>query len=112
MTEPNYILKFMQAVYGMEGAERAMSFFNQETTLKDATEKIAHLQVIVDKLRSAELSQTRWEDGEDIVLLDGRPIGGTITSHSREFPRWWPSVKKALLDEAAAIAKATETDDD
>ena len=55
------------------------------------------LQAVVDALTAAELSQCAWEDGEDIVLLNGEPTGGTITKHRREFDRWWPAVKRALL---------------
>ena len=62
-------------------------------------------QAIVGRLRTAELSQCGWEDSEDIVLLNGKPVGGTITKHSREFNRWWPSVKDELLGIAAEAAR-------
>ena len=59
------------------------------------------LRTIVDRLKAAELGQTGWEDGEHIVTLNGKPVGATITRDGREFDRWWPAVKRALLAEAA-----------
>jgi len=43
---------------------------------------------IADRLKNVELSQTGWEDNEDIVLLNGKPIGATISKSSKEFDRW------------------------
>lgn len=44
------------------------------------------------------LSQMCWEDDEDIVELNGKPIGGTITKHDREFDRWYPEYKKEVKE--------------
>ena len=62
------------------------------------------LKAVVERLRTATLSQCGWEDSEDIVLLNGKPIGMTITHNHREFDRWWPAVKAELLGEGAAEA--------
>lgn len=70
--------------------------------------QLASLQAIVDKLRDAELSQCGWEGDEDIVLLNGEPVGGTITRHRCEFDRWWPTVKREILNAAAEAGKDVE----
>jgi len=79
-------------------------------TPADNERNINALQAIVNRLRRAELSQTAWEADEDVVTLNGKPMGGTVTrNRSPEFGRWWPAVKRELLGEAAEAAK--ETDD-
>ena len=51
---------------------------------------------ILKILDNVTIAQAPWECGEDIVTLDGKPIGATITRHSREFNRWWPEFKIEL----------------
>lgn len=64
---------------------------------------IEKLKAIETALRTAELSQCGWEAGEDIVTLNGEPIGCTISKTNRlEFDRWWPSVRAALLRAATS----------
>jgi len=77
-------------------------------TPADNERNINALQAIVNRLRRAELSQTAWEADEDVVTLNGKPMGGTVRrNRSPEFGRWWPAVKRELLGEAAEAAKET-----
>ena len=62
-------------------------------------------QKIADIIDGIKLNQAGWEGGEDIVLLNGEPIGMTITKHNREFDRWLPAFKAILK---AKIEKALE----
>ena len=69
---------------------------------KDEIDKLLvennRLHEIVNRLKNAKLSQERWEDDEDIVTLNGKPVGATISHKNRlEFDRWWESVKEELL---------------
>ena len=75
-----------------------------DKAVRERDEEIERLRAIVDKLRNAKLAQERWEMSEDVVTLNGKPVGGTITKHRREFDRWWPAVKRELLGEAAEAA--------
>ena len=68
-----------------------------ERQLSASEAEIKRLRGIEDRLRNANLSQTGWEAGEDIVLLNGKPVGATITRHRREFDRWWEAVKNEIL---------------
>ncbi len=80
--------------------------------LTQQKESTRHFMSIVERLRNAELGQCGWEDSADIVLLNGKPVGATITHQSREFDRWWASVKEILLGpEAAGPAKEVSDED-
>ncbi len=57
-------------------------------------------------IEGAELGQAGWDHGEDIVTLSKKPVGATITKQSREFDRWWPSVRQEI---ATAIKQDKET---
>ena len=59
--------------------------------------EVKRLRAIEGRLRNVQLSQAGWEENEDIVLLNGDPVGMTITKTSREFDRWWPAVQEFLL---------------
>jgi len=65
--------------------------------IEDLRKEIKRLQAIEKRVREAKFSQCIWEDGENIVLMNGKPIGMTITKHNREFDRWWESAKAELL---------------
>ena len=80
--------------------------------LADCLAEIDRLKAIVDRLEAAKLSQCGFEDSADIVLLNGEPVGGTITGHMREFDRWWPAVKMILLTGDEAVETAKETNDE
>ncbi len=68
--------------------------------MDELIDEIDQLNTIIDKLRNAELSQCGWEDDEDIVLLNRKPVGMTISKRNRlNFDRWWPAVKAELLGE-------------
>ena len=63
---------------------------------------LAERERCAEVLESAVLTQVGWEANEDVVCLNGKPIGGTITRHPREFERWWPAVQRKL---AAAMER-------
>lgn len=65
--------------------------------IEDLKKEIKRLQGIEKRVRDAKLSQCAWDEGEHVVLLNGKPIGATITKHNREFDRWWEGVKAELL---------------
>jgi len=72
--------------------------------LEAALDKNSREQQVLKILGEAKLDHARWEDDEDIVTLDGKPIGGTISrNRGPQFGRWWPEVKREL---AARIAEA------
>ena len=62
---------------------------------------------ILDALDTIKLSQTGWDDGEDIMTFNGKPIGATLTRH-REIDRWWPGLKRELADFLAAFLSRKE----
>ena len=64
---------------------------------------MSKLKAVVDRLEKSELSQTGWEDGEDVVLLNGEPVGMTVTRHKIEFDRFWNSVKAKILGENSEV---------
>ena len=78
-------------------------------SVEDLLAENARLQSVVTRLRAAALTQAGWEANEDRVLLNGKPVGGTITKHRREFGRWWPAVKRALLCDASEPAGKDRT---
>jgi len=52
-------------------------------------------QQVLEALNQIKLSQTGWENREDVMTFNGKPIGGTI-SPRREIDRWWPELKQEL----------------
>jgi hypothetical protein len=52
---------------------------------------------LLEILNDIELDQARWEDGEDVMLFNGEPIGMTIGRH-RQIDRWWPALKIRLAE--------------
>ena len=70
------------------------------------TRQLVAANAVIERLRNANLSQTGWEGDEDIVLLNGKPAGATITKHHREFDRWWESVRDIILYGSEAAAEA------
>jgi hypothetical protein len=53
-------------------------------------------QEILDKLNKIVLVDVGWEDRERIMTFNGKPIGATI-SRRPEIDRWWPSLKRELV---------------
>jgi len=51
---------------------------------------------ILAVLDEIKLSQTCWEDDEDIMTFNGKPIGCTIPRIRGNIDRWWPELKKEI----------------
>ncbi len=48
-------------------------------------------------LDTVVLKQEAWEDNEDIMTVNGEPVGGTISRAGRgDVDRWWPSLRRKL----------------
>ena len=74
--------------------------------LEQAKARIAELSAIVDKLRNSELTVTRWEADEYIMLFDGKPIGSTFGGGDNRVVYAWDSIKAELLATPEAAAEA------
>jgi len=84
--------------YGpVENTPISMADILKEHIEKCPKHPMSKLKTIVDNLKNARLTQTGWEEGEDVVLLNGEPIGATITRHRIEFNRFWDAVKNKIL---------------
>ena len=102
-----WLADIIREAYAEQTAELAEQISRAEDAEEEATMQageLERLRAIVDKLRNAKLAQEGWEMSEDVVTLNGKPVGGTITKHRREFDRWWPAVKRELLGAAAEAA--------
>ena len=75
---------------------------NLVTEMDLAKAEIARLQGIVDALRNAEVSITRWEADEYIMLLNGKPVGCTFGGGSNPLASAWASIKADILAAQAA----------
>jgi len=67
-----------------------------------AVTEIARLQAIVTALQNAEVSITRWEADEYIMLMNGKPVGCTFGGGSNPFASAWESIKADILAAQAA----------
>ena len=56
---------------------------------------------VISILDSLELRQTIWEADEDVMTVNGKPIGGTVSRRSLEIDRWWPALKEEIADAVA-----------
>jgi len=61
----------------------------------------------VRKTLDFTLRQEPWERGEDIVTMDGEPIGGTISNRQRlDLDRFIPGVKDRLASRVAEFLRS------
>ena len=90
--------------YGpVENTPTSMADILKEHIEKCPKHPMSKLKEIVERLKKAKLSQIGWEDGEDVVLLNGEPVGMTVTRHKIEFDRFWNSVKAKILGENSEV---------
>jgi len=53
-------------------------------------------QRIINAIQNIRLSQGPWEDGHDVVFVNGRPASGTIPPGNLHLQSWWPSVRAEI----------------
>jgi hypothetical protein len=54
-------------------------------------------QEILAKLDTVALSTAAWEEHEDIMTFNGKPIGMTVSGRL-EIHRWWPALKREIAE--------------
>jgi hypothetical protein len=61
---------------------------------------------IIKELNKIKIEQVRWEADEDIVTINGMPVGSTISHHSKiEVNNWWPGLKRIIAKQLSKEEK-------
>ena len=84
--------------YGpVENTPTSMADILKEHIEKCSKHPMSKLKAIVDRLRNAELTQRALNMKDDIVLLNGEPVGEQIYSLPIQFDKFWDAIKNKIL---------------
>ena len=60
------------------------------------TKSMKHTQLKKKFEEKFVLTESGWEDSENLMFLNGEPLGMTIRNNGKEIDRWWPFLKDEL----------------